>query len=253
MSAARPAQSRSRGTGLSSKAPSLATVRREVRALADPTRAAGVARFFKCAPGEYGYGDRFLGLYVPQLRALARRFLELGYDETLKLLRSPWHEERLLALMLLVERFRAGDARERGRVHRDYLANAEWVNNWDLVDTSAPVLVGEHLAAGDVRLLERLARSSSLWERRIAIVGTFGAIRRGDHAPALHIARRLLNDDHDLIHKAIGWMLREVGKRDGAALRGFLDVHAPVMPRTTLRYAIERFSDGERKHYMTVR
>lgn len=237
--------------------PTLARVRRDIRALGDPVRAAGLARYFKCGPGEYGEGDRFLGIRLPDLRAAVRRARGLGYDETLKLLRSPWHEERLAALLLLVDRFERGDARERSRVHRAYLANTVYINNWDLVDASAPTLIGDHLGPEPVglagmRLLERLARSSSLWERRMAILGTFGAIRRNDYPPSLRIAERLLDDEHDLIHKAVGWMLREVGKRDGAALRAFLDAHASVMPRTTLRYAIERFPERERKRYLAV-
>jgi 3-methyladenine DNA glycosylase AlkD len=232
--------------------PSLPTVRRALHALGGPERAEHSQRFFKTGPGEYGEGDRFLGATVPELRVLVREFKHLSHENTLKLLHSAWHEERLLALMLLVESHRQGDKAAQARILRDYLANTGWINNWDLVDTSAREIVGAHIVSDRMRTIEKLARSTFLWERRIAMVATHHDIARGDHASALNIAERLLDDEHDLIHKAVGWMLREVGKRDVVTLRGFLDKHAPHMPRTALRYSIERFSEAERKRYLAA-
>jgi 3-methyladenine DNA glycosylase AlkD len=230
----------------------LRDVRAAVRALADPLRAVGVARFFKTGKGEYGEGDKFLGLYVPQLRAVARDARELSHEDTLKLLASPWHEERVLALMILVDAHERAGERDKTKIHRAYLANTAHVNNWDLVDLSARELVGYHVARNGTRVIERLARSTSLWERRIAMIATFYGIPRSDFAPALLIAERLLDDEHDLIHKAVGWMLREVGKRDVEVLRAFLSVHATQMPRTALRYAIERLPPNERKRILAL-
>jgi 3-methyladenine DNA glycosylase AlkD len=228
----------------------LAALRRDLKAAADPERAAGTAGFFKTGPGEYGEGDKFLGIRVPELRRIVRAHRELSRADTLSLLKSPWHEERLAALMLLVDAHQHGTRSERGVLHRDYLANTEWINNWDLVDASAGELVGSHIAARGTARIETLSLSKSLWERRIAIVATLFTIRNDDFAPTLLIAERLLGDQHDLIHKAVGWMLREVGKRDAAVLRRFLDAHAATMPRTALRYAIERLKASERSDYL---
>ncbi|HJQ53655.1 MAG TPA: DNA alkylation repair protein, partial [Gemmatimonadaceae bacterium] len=220
--------------------PTLASLREELHALGSPERAVHSLRFFKTGPGQYGEGDKFLGLTVPEMRSLARKYRELSDDDALKLLASPWHEDRLVALILLVNAFERGDESRRKRIHRAYLANARHINNWDLVDVSAGSIVGSHLDARNISLLERLARSSDLWERRIAIVATLAFIRENEFRPTLRISRLLLEDSHDLIHKATGWMLREVGKRDRAVLDGFLRQHYGKMPRTMLRYAIER-------------
>lgn len=225
-------------------------VRRALEALADPAVAAHSARFFRSGPGGYGEGDRFLGIRVPQLRALARTHRALPLADALEHLRSPWHEERLLALLVLVEQHRRGDAEARERLHRVYLEHARFVNNWDLVDTSAPQLVGAQLEPGDLAPLERLAASTSVWERRIAVLATFDWIKRGVFPPTLRLADRLLEDPHDLIHKAVGWMLREVGKRDPARLEAFLADRYRRMPRTMLRYAIERLPEGRRRAYL---
>lgn len=222
----------------------LAAVRSELARLADPERAVFLQRFFKTGPGEYAEGDRFLGIRVPQLRALAREARGLSTEAALELLRSPWHEERLFALILLVQQHRKAPAAERERIHREYLAHTRWINNWDLVDASAEHLVGGHLDADDadtVRLLERLAASDSVWERRIAMLATFHWIRRGRFDLALRVAEWLVQDEHDLIQKAVGWMLREVGKRDRREEEAFLARHCATMPRTMLRYAIEHF------------
>lgn len=224
-----------------------------MRELADPERAQGVARFFKTGPGQYGEGDQFLGVRVPTIRTVARNVRSLSHEDTLKLLASRWHEERLLALVLLVHAHERAGERDQSTIHRAYLANTRYVNNWDLVDASARELVGTHIPADDTRLLERLAASSSMWERRIAMIATSHGIAQRQFGPALLIAERLLDDEHDLIHKAVGWMLREVGKRDVDVLRRFLREHAPRMPRTALRYAIERFPEAERKRYLAMK
>ena len=228
----------------------LRALRSAIRAEADPARAAFVAGFFKTGPGQYGEGDNFLGIAVPVLRRIAREHRELSLQDTLTLLRSSWHEERAVALIILVEAHNRGTEKERVAIHRAYLANTAHVNNWDLVDAAAGDLVGSHIPERGMPMLERLAKSPSLWERRIAIVATFWTIRHDNFAPTLAIAERLMNDGHDLLHKAIGWMLREVGKRDPAVLRAFLEIHAATMPRTALRYAIERMAPAERKDFM---
>lgn len=218
--------------------------------MGDPERARVSQSFFKTGPGEYGEGDQFAGLSVPQVRALAKELQGLPRIETLRLLHSPLHEARLLALLILMRAYEQGGEKEREDIYRLYLANTRWINNWDLVDVSAAPIVGAHLWSRDRSVLDRLAASGLLWERRIAILATLHFIRRGEFADALRIAERLLDDREDLMHKAVGWMLREVGKRDLAAEVGFLEAHAPVMPRTMLRYAIERFPEDERLCYL---
>ena len=230
--------------------PTLVGIRAELQHLADPVRANHSLRFFKTGPGQYGEGDRFLGLTVPQMRKLVRKYRALDDGDALELLASPWHEERLVALLLLVDGYKRGDEERRRRIHRAYLANARWINNWDLVDASAEHVVGPHLDANEIALLERLARSKNIWERRIAIVSTFHFIKRNEFRPTLRIAAMLLGDSHDLIHKAVGWMLREVGKRDRQTLDAFLEKHYRKMPRTMLRYAIERHPERTRKRYL---
>jgi 3-methyladenine DNA glycosylase AlkD len=225
-------------------------IERQLQSIGSARRARHSLRFFRTGAGEYGEGDRFLGLTVPQVRTLARQYAGLPLPQVRALLQSAWHESRLLALLILVEDFRQGDERQRTRVAKLYLANLKWVNNWDLVDSSAHLILGPWLPRGSRDLLDRLSRSSSLWERRIAILATFHYIRQGEFTDALRIAQRLLHDEHDLIHKAVGWMLREIGKRDEARLRSFLDRHAARMPRTMLRYAIERLPQGSRSRYM---
>jgi 3-methyladenine DNA glycosylase AlkD len=226
------------------------TVLRELRAAANPADAAGALRYFKTGPGQYGEGDRFLGLRAPALRAFARTHRELERVETTKLLHSPWHEARVLALLILVEQYRRGDEAERRAIYDLYLGNTAWINNWDLVDCSAPHIVGAHVLGGDRGVLLALARSESLWERRIAIIATQHLIRAGELETTLRIASILRDDAQDLIHKAVGWMLREVGDRDRAVEERFLAEHAPHMPRTMLRYAIEKFPPALRRRYL---
>lgn len=227
-----------------------ADLRRAVRDLADPATAAFLQRYFKTGAGEYGEGDRFLGIRVPSLRRLAREYRSLPLADALALLESLWHEERLLALLILVEQFRRGSLVEREAIYLAYLAHTRHINNWDLVDTSAEHIVGAHLDPADLTVLKRLARSASVWERRIAIMSTFHLTRAGILAPALEIAALLLHDGHDLIHKAVGWMLREAGKRDRARLEEFLGEHYRAMPRTMLRYALEHIPEPRRGEYM---
>lgn len=221
-----------------------------LRAMADEAVAAGMRRFFKTGPGQYGEGDRFLGIKADPLKRLARECRGLSPGEAKTLLGSPFHEARMLALLVLVGAFAKGDAATREAVYELYLANTARVNNWDLVDASAPAILGGFLADRDRGPLTRLAVSASLWERRIAVVATLAFIRRGDFADTLRLAGLLLNDREDLIHKAAGWMLREVGKRDQAVLEGFLAGHCRRMPRTMLRYAIERLPEGRRRLYL---
>jgi 3-methyladenine DNA glycosylase AlkD len=223
-----------------------------LEAFADDEHARILQRFFKTGPGEYGEGDKFLGLRVPQVRKVAREFRALPLTEVAALLESEWHEVRLLALLILVDQYRRGDAKARDAIYRLYLANTSRINNWDLVDTSAPYIVGAQLATRGRAPLRRLAHSRSLWERRIAILSTFHFIQNGDFDDALAIVTMLLGDRHDLIHKAAGWALREVGKRDRAVLRAFLDEHAHEMPRTMLRYAIEHFDPRLRAKYLAA-
>lgn len=227
-----------------------ASISKRLRALADPSRVPILQSFFKTGKGQYGEGDRFIGLTVPQLRELCREFRGAGIDAAATLLRSPVHEERLLALLMLVDAFTRADETGQRAIYEVYLANTRFINNWDLVDASAEYIVGGWLRDRSRASLRKLARSPSLWERRIAIVATLHFIRRDDYDDTFRIADILLQDAHDLIHKATGWMLREVGKRDGPALRRYLAPRCKRMPRTMLRYAIERFPERERQRYL---
>ena len=229
---------------------SLPILRSRLRQLASPVRARNLSWFFKTAPGEYGAGDKFIGIRVPVLRKLAREFRSLPLSAAVELLQSPIHEERLLALLILTDAYERADESGRVAVYRLYLKNLAHVNNWDLVDVSAPRIVGPHLEKRSRKILFRLARSKVLWRRRVAVLATFHFIRLDDFGDALRLAELLLDDGHDLMHKAVGWMLREIGKRDVAALKKFLHKHAARMPRTMLRYAIEKFPERERKCYL---
>jgi len=228
----------------------LETARAALREQADADHARTLQRFFKTGPGEYGEGDCFIGVRVPAIRRLVRRFRGLSPADARTLLRTVIHEERLLALLVLVEQYRRGDAAERGRIYRLYLTNTRHINNWDLVDSSAEHIVGAYLWERSREPLHRLAGSTSLWERRIAIMATFHFIKQGEFAETLVLADKLLADPEDLIHKAVGWMLREVGKRDQALAEGFLRQRYRQMPRTLLRYAIERFPEALRQQYL---
>jgi 3-methyladenine DNA glycosylase AlkD len=234
----------------STATPSAAEIEARLHEMGDPEHARFMAGYFRTGPGEYGHGDRFIGIRVPALRALAREYRGVSIDAAAALLRSEWHEARLFALLLLADAYKRGGAETREAIYRLYLANTRYVNNWDLVDSSAPYIVGAHLEDRDRGVLDALARSESLWERRIAILATQHFIRRGDFSTTLRIAEVLVDDAHDLIHKAVGWMLREVGNRDRAAEESFLIRHHRTMPRTMLRYAIEKFPPDLRRRYL---
>lgn len=228
----------------------LTEIQSRLRSHASPETARVLQGFFKTGPGQYGEGDAFLGIKVPVIRAVSKHFPNVPLDTAVDLLHSHFHEERLLALLFLMRHFAAGGAHERESAYLAYLAHTAWINNWDLVDISAPHVVGSYLANQPRAPLYQLVRSPSLWERRIAMVATLHFIRLGDFDDTLQLARLLLNDREDLMHKASGWMLREVGKRDQKRLEAFLDQHGRAMPRTMLRYAIERFPETLRQAYL---
>lgn len=223
---------------------------KEIRSLKDCKKAQHLSRFFKTGPGEYGEGDVFLGLTVPQQRQLLKKYFELSLDDLSKILKSPYHEERLTALLILVQKYKkCPELRES--IFQLYKKNYQNINNWDLVDLSAEQIMGEHLYLKEKNLLVEWAHSKHLWKKRISIISTFNYIKRGESDWTFKIAKILLNDEHDLIHKAVGWMLREVGKRVSLDIeREFLKRYYQKMPRTMLRYAIERFPEQERQKYL---
>ncbi len=218
-------------------------------------KAVFLKRFFKTEKGQYGHGDEFIGVTVPVQRSIARMYIDTPEDDLTFLLASKIHEYRLTALIILVYQFNRGNPLTRKKIYTYYLSKTKRINNWDLVDASARDIVGEYLLDHPIEktILYKLAQSENLWERRIAIVATWAFIRKNQFADTLKLSRMLLTDTHDLIHKAVGWMLREVGKRDRGTLVEFLHSHAPQMPRTALRYAIEHFPKKERTHYMHMR
>jgi 3-methyladenine DNA glycosylase AlkD len=220
-------------------------IKREIRQKSDKGKAKILQSFFKTKKGEYGEGDVFLGVSVPELRKIAKKHKKT--ENLLKLLQSKIHEERLVATLILIEKFKAG---ERDKIFRLYLENTKWINNWDLVDVSCYKIVGGYLFDKKRDILYKLACSSSVWERRMAIVSTFYFIRKNDFEETLNISEMLLEDEHDLIHKAVGWMLREVGKRDVKKEEIFLKKYYRKMPRTMLRYAIEKFPKEKRVFYL---
>lgn len=226
-------------------------IKKELEALKDSERAEVSAWFFKTGPGQYGEGDVFLGITVPKMREVAKKYADLSLFDIQKLLLSKIHEHRFVALVILVTKYQRAKETEKKKIFDFYVKNARNVNNWDLVDSSAEYIVGEYLFNRGKILIYKLARSKNLWDRRIAIVSTFGFIKRNKFDDTFKISEILLSDTHDLIHKAVGWMLREVGKRDRDQLEKFLKKHYSVMPRTMLRYAIERFDSGKRKFYMS--
>lgn len=229
----------------------VADFRMALTALGSPEKAEKLSRFFKSGPGQYGEGDTFIGVTVPEVRTVAKRYYHLSLQDTEQLLTSAIHEERLAALIILVHQFSTGDQAVRKEIYDFYLAHTKWVNNWDLVDSSAEFIVGPWLQDKDRAVLQKLARSELVWDRRIAVLATFHYIKQGDPTEALKIISILLHDEHDLIQKATGWMLREIGKRcSEAAEREFLDTHYKGMPRTTLRYAIERFPSDLQLQYL---
>lgn len=228
----------------------LANAQKILRQYASPEKAAILMTFFKTGPGQYGEGDIFIGVKVPEIRAVSRIFRDLDLGAVIKLLHSPVHEERLLALFILIHKYDSGSPRLQRTVVQLYLDHTAYINNWDLVDLTAHRIIGDWLKNKDRRILDRLSRSRRLWERRIAIVATYAFIREGQSTDTFRIAHRLLHDKEDLIQKAVGWMLREAGKRDIQSLKDFLLSRYTLMPRTMLRYAIEKFPEKERQGYL---
>ncbi len=223
----------------------------ELDSYADKKKAALVRRFFKTGKGEYGYGDVFLGIVVPTQRQIAKKYFHLKFSDLTRLLKSKTHEHRFTALVILVEKYKHGSKKEKETIAQFFLRNRRYINNWDLVDTSTPQILGDYLLTHDIRILGTLARSKNLWDRRIAILATFPFIKVGKYEETLKIAVMLIKDTHDLIHKAVGWALREVGKKSLQTEEAFLQKYAHRMPRTMLRYAIEKFPILRRKKYLS--
>ena len=222
----------------------------ELQSVGTPEKAAHLQKFFKTGPGQYGEGDIFLGVVVPHTRGIAKANLQTPLTEVKKMLKSEYHEARLCALLILTERFKKASEKDRKEIFDFYLKNASRVNNWDLVDLSCPTIVGDYLLDKDRDTLYKLAKSECLWEQRIAIVSTYAFIRKNEFFDTLELSERLFLHKHDLMHKAVGWMLREVGKRDRQTLTDFLEEHATKMPRTSLRYAIEHYPEPERQYFL---
>ncbi|MFA6136393.1 MAG: DNA alkylation repair protein [Candidatus Paceibacterota bacterium] len=229
---------------------SVSLLRFDINKLKSSYRAKVSQSFFKTGKGQYGEGDIFIGLTVPQCRMLSKKYLDLSKSEVGKILKSKIHEERLIALLILVEKFSKGDNKKRKEIFDFYLKNIKYINNWDLVDLSADKIVGAYLLDKDKNILLKLVLSKNIWERRISVISTFNFIKNGKFDWTLKISKILLNDSHDLIQKAVGWMLREVGKKSIAVEKTFLNKYYRKMPRTMLRYAIERFSEKERQKYL---
>ena len=235
------------------KKPTAQAVSRHLQTLSSATRARASARFFRTGPGQYGHGDVFIGVNVPDQRKVARHFADLPLPEIDKLLQSKTHEHRLTGLFILVAQYKAADPKSQKALAKFYLARKHRINNWDLVDSSASYVLGHHLLSTSRTELYRLARSKNLWDKRIAIIATAAFIREGEYRDTLNIAAILLHDAHDLIHKAVGWMLREAGNKSLATEERFLRKYAATMPRTMLRYAIEKFPERKRKAYLNLR
>jgi 3-methyladenine DNA glycosylase AlkD len=229
---------------------SLTELKKKIKSAANPDAAVILQRFFKTGKGEYGEGDKFVGIKVPVLRSIAKEFRTLEFEDINELIKSPIHEERMISLFILVHKYTKAEEEEREKIFRFYLKNTKTINNWDLVDLSAPQIVGGHLLNKERTILYKLAESKSLWEKRISMLATFAFIKEGDFNDTIEISKILMNDKHDLIQKAAGWMLREIGKRDIDTEEEFLREYCKVMPRTMLRYAVEKFPEDKRKFYM---
>ena len=228
----------------------LAQIKRDLAQLKDPNRAKNLSWFFKTGKGQYGEGDIFLGIPVPEQRKVAKKYADLSLGDLQELLNSKMHEHRFTALVILISKYRKAEENGKKEIFDVYLKNTENVNNWDLVDLSAPRIVGDYLLNRERSILYKLVRSDSLWERRISILSTFTFIDNNDFEDALNISELLLCDEHDLIHKAVGWALREIGKKNQNVEEQFLAKHCLHMPRTMLRYAIEKFDEKKRKKYL---
>ena len=228
--------------------------REEIRALANKEIAQHSLRFFKTDKGEYGHGDLFLGVRAPKIRSIAKRHIDISITDMQTLIRSKYHEERFLGLIILVNKYaKTKDKKNRNQLYKIYVSSFKYINNWNLVDVTCPHVTGKHLIDKDRTLLYKWAKSEDLWTKRIAMVSTFSFIRKNDLEDTFKIAEILLQDKHDLIHKAVGWMLREAGKRDIKKEEIFLKKHYKTMPRTMLRYAIERFPEAKRQKYLKGR
>ncbi|MFH1977887.1 MAG: DNA alkylation repair protein [Candidatus Aenigmatarchaeota archaeon] len=225
-------------------------VKRDLEKLSNPDKAGLYQKFFKIGKGQYEEGDVFIGLSVPEQRSIAKKYIDISFDDVKKLIKSEIHEHRLTGFLILVQKFEKANKAEKREIVHFYLTHTKHVNNWDLVDLSASRILGTYLLDKDRRVLYGLAKSDNLWERRISIVSTYAFIINHQFDDTIKISRLLLRDSHDLIHKAVGWMLREVGKKDLAKEEEFLKKHYKEMPRTMLRYAIEKFPERKRKHYM---
>jgi 3-methyladenine DNA glycosylase AlkD len=228
----------------------LTELKKELKEVADKEQAVNLQRFFKTGKGEYGEGDIFYGIKVPVQRTIAKKHRDISLPELQELLNSPIHEERLVSLFILVDQYTEGDDKTKENIYKFYLKNTKKINNWDLVDLSAPKIVGAHLLNNDKEILFKLAKSSNLWEKRISILSTMFFIKNLQFETTFSLAEILLNDKHDLIHKAVGWMLREVGNKNINEEEKFLKKHYKKMPRTMLRYAIEKFPEVKRKAYL---
>jgi 3-methyladenine DNA glycosylase AlkD len=228
-------------------------IKQELEKYIDPIKREYLPKFFKTGKGQYGEGDKFLGITVPNIRLVAKKYKDESIETTAELLQSEWHDCRLCALLILVERFKKSDEEERGIIYDFYLSQTKRINNWDLVDLSAPNIMGAYLLDKPRDKLYSLAASPLLWEQRIAVVSTITLIKHNDFIDIIRLSEMLLNHKHDLMHKAVGWMLREMGKKDNDLLVQFLEKHAAVMPRTMLRYAIEKFEEEERRYYMGLK
>ncbi len=228
----------------------LTQLKKDLAKLADKEKAKFFPRFFKTGKGEYGEGDKFIGVTVPNIRLVVKKYKDLDLKELQQLINSPIHEHRLTALIILVNQFKKADESRKEKIADFYLKNTIHINNWDLVDLSACYILGGYFLNKDRAVIYKLVKSKNLWERRISVLTTFWFIKNREFKDSLKIADILLHDKHDLIHKAVGWMLREIGKKDVKVLEAFLDKYAKVMPRTMLRYATEKFSEEKRKSYL---
>jgi|TARA_Y100000031_G_scaffold156411_1_gene210846 3-methyladenine DNA glycosylase AlkD len=225
-------------------------LKKELKQVADPARARHESRYFKTGKGEYGEGDIFLGIKTAYKRKLAKKYSQLSLKDVEYLISSKFHDYRFIALVILINKYQKGDKQEKKQIFNFYLKNTQHINNWDLVDISAPNIIGDYLLDKDRKILYKLVKSKSLWERRISVLATFRFIKENQFKDALKISEILLNDKHDLIHKAVGWMLRQVGKKDQMEEEKFLLKHYQKMPRIMLRYAIERFKENKRQFYL---
>lgn len=228
----------------------LKKLRSILQSMADPDKAVFLQRFFKTGKGEYAEGDVFIGISVPEQRKIAKEYKTLDLNDVGILLKSKIHEERLVALLILLEKFKKADEKFRKKIFTFYLRNRKFINNWDLVDLSAEKIPGQYLLTRDKSVIYKLVKSANIWDRRIGVMATFRFIKNKQYATTLRVSRILLKDKHDLIHKAVGWMLREIGKRDQKTEEIFLRKYYRIMPRTMLRYAIEKFPDNKRKFYL---